>query len=161
MSLQSCCPDIGGSWRSGCVGAIAFGVAAFLWPDLTLAILVMLFGTYILFDGIIGIVDSIQYRTTPAIGGSCCSREALRSEAPLPSSKLEALRTFTIQMVRQGGNVTEAQVKAFFAAGYVLYVILGLAQKTMSNYINHVAETPGDEVFQPLVWQRSGTHLKA
>ena len=46
------------------LGAIAFGVAAFLWPDLTLAILVMLFGAYMLFDGIIGIVDSIRFRTT-------------------------------------------------------------------------------------------------
>ncbi|TDT77980.1 uncharacterized membrane protein HdeD (DUF308 family) [Litoreibacter halocynthiae] len=46
------------------VGAILFGIAAFLWPDLTLAILVMLLGAYILFDGIIGIVDSIRYRET-------------------------------------------------------------------------------------------------
>jgi alkylhydroperoxidase family enzyme len=77
---------------------------------------------------------------------------------------LEALRTFTIQMMRERGNVTDAQMKAFFDAGYghraVLDVILGLAQKTMSNYINHVAETPVDEVFQPLVWTRGDTPLK-
>lgn len=90
--------------------------------------------------------------------------EALRNEAPLPSEKLEALRTFTVQMVRERGNVTNAQMKIFFDAGYghraVLDVILGLAQKTMSNYVNHVAETPVDEVFQPLAWQRSDTPLK-
>jgi hypothetical protein len=39
-------------------------------------------------------------------------------------------------------------------------VILGIAQKTMSNYINHVAVTPVDEVFQPLLWQRGDTPLK-
>lgn len=90
--------------------------------------------------------------------------EALRTETPLASAKLEALRTFTIQMVRERGNVSETQMKVFFDAGYghraVLDVILGLAQKTMSNYVNHVAETPVDEVFQPLAWQRGDTPLK-
>lgn len=90
--------------------------------------------------------------------------EALRNETPLPQAKLEALRTFTVQMVRERGNVTDAQMAAFFEAGYghraVLDVILGLAQKTMSNYINHVAETDVDEVFHPLKWTRSDTPLK-
>lgn len=90
--------------------------------------------------------------------------EALRNEAPLGSPKLEALRTFTIQMLRERGFVSEDQMKAFFDAGYghraVLDVILGLAQKTMSNYVNHVAETPVDEVFQPLAWTRGDTPLK-
>ena len=90
--------------------------------------------------------------------------EALRNETPLPSAKLEALRTFTVQMVRARGNVTEEQMTTFFAAGYkhraVLDVILGLAQKTMSNYINHVAETPVDEVFQPLAWKRGDKPLE-
>ncbi|QCO54757.1 carboxymuconolactone decarboxylase family protein [Pseudorhodobacter turbinis] len=89
---------------------------------------------------------------------------ALRNETPLPSPKLEALRVFTIQMVRERGNVSDEQMQAFFDAGYshraVLDVILGLAQKTMSNYINHVAQTPVDEVFKPLAWQRSDTPLK-
>lgn len=90
--------------------------------------------------------------------------DALRNETALPTAKLEALRTFTVQMVRERGNVTDEQMKAFFDAGYghraVLDVILGLAQKTMSNYINHVAVTPVDEVFHPLKWERSADHLK-
>lgn len=90
--------------------------------------------------------------------------DALRKETPLPSAKLEALRTFTVQMVRERGNVSAEQMTAFFDAGYghraVLDVILGLAQKTMSNYVNHVAQTPVDEVFQPLAWERGDTPLK-
>ena len=90
--------------------------------------------------------------------------EALRNETPLPTAKLEALRTFTIQMVRERGNATDAQIERFFAAGYshraVLDVILGIAQKTMSNYINHVAVTPVDEVFHSLKWERGATPLK-
>lgn len=89
---------------------------------------------------------------------------ALRDETPLPNDKLEALRTFTIQMVRERGNVSDAQIETFFAAGYthraVLDVILGLAQKTMSNYINHVAQTPVDEVFHSLKWERGDTPLE-
>ena len=91
--------------------------------------------------------------------------DALRNEPPLPSAKLEALRTFTVQMVRERGNVSQDQMDAFFAAGYghraVLDVILGLAQKTMSNYVNHVAQTPVDEVFHPLLWERSKPPLAA
>ncbi len=90
--------------------------------------------------------------------------EALRNETPLPSDKLEALRTFTIQMVRSRGTVSEAQMNTFFAAGYshraVLDIILGLSQKVISNYINHVAETPLDEPVKPLAWTRSDTPLK-
>ena len=90
--------------------------------------------------------------------------DALRNETPLPTAKLEALRSFTIQMVRERGNATDAQIETFFAAGYsyrtVLDVILGIAQKTMSNYINHVAVTPVDEVFHPLTWERGATPLE-
>ena len=89
--------------------------------------------------------------------------DALRNETALPTPKLEALRTFTIKMVRSRGNVTEAEMKTFFDAGYshraVLDVILGIAQKTISNYVNHVAETPVDEVFQPLAWRRGDNKL--
>ena len=90
--------------------------------------------------------------------------DALRNETALPAPKLEALRTFTVQMFRQRGNVSDDQMKAFFDAGYghraVLDVILGMAQKTISNYVNHVAQTPVDDVFKPLAWERGDTPLK-
>ena len=44
--------------------------------------------------------------------------DALRNETPLQNAKLEALRTFTIQMVRTRGNVSETQMAAFLDAGY-------------------------------------------
>ena len=91
--------------------------------------------------------------------------QALRNETALPTAKLEALRKFTLQLVRERGNVTETQMQAFFDAGYghraVLDIVLGLAQKTMSNYVNHMAKTPVDEVFQSLVWERRGAPLAA
>ncbi|WP_417602801.1 HdeD family acid-resistance protein [Primorskyibacter flagellatus] len=42
--------------------ALLFGVAAFAWPGLTVAVLVLIFGAYVLIDGILGVVDSIRYR---------------------------------------------------------------------------------------------------
>ncbi|WP_136255728.1 carboxymuconolactone decarboxylase family protein [Onishia niordana] len=84
--------------------------------------------------------------------------EALRNETPLPSDKLEALRTFTLAMVRERGNVDASAVNDFLAAGYtrrqVLEVVLGLSQKVMSNYTNHLAETPVDEPFKAFEWHK-------
>lgn len=85
--------------------------------------------------------------------------EALRNETPLADAKLEALRSFTLQMMHQRGNLTDDQMQAFFDAGYshraVLDVVLGLAQKTMSNYVNHMAQTPIDPVMQKFAWERT------
>lgn len=82
--------------------------------------------------------------------------EALRNETALPTAKLQALREFTLAMVRQRGELNKEQFDAFYAAGYgqkqVLEVILGLSQKVISNYVNHVAETPVDEMFESFAW---------
>lgn len=84
--------------------------------------------------------------------------EALRNETPLADPKLEALRAFTLKVVRDRGVVPEADMQAFFEAGYtnqnVLEIILGYAQKIMSNYTNHVAETPVDAAFSGFAWTR-------
>ena len=34
----------------------------------------------------------------------------------------------------------------------VIEVIAFISHKTLSNYLNHLAETPLDEAFAPLVW---------
>jgi len=44
------------------IAAIAFGFAAFIWPGLTLSILIALFGAYVLIDGVFGLVQSIRHR---------------------------------------------------------------------------------------------------
>ena len=86
--------------------------------------------------------------------------EALRNETPLPTERLEALRTFTLAVVRERGFVDDATVQTFLDADYtkrnVLEVILGLSQKVMSNYTNHLAETPIDEPFKKFEWHKQG-----
>ncbi len=85
--------------------------------------------------------------------------DALRNETPLPNARLEALRTFTLRVVRNHGNVDEGAVQAFLDAGFtrrqILEVILGLSQKVMSNYTNHLANTPIDAAFRKLEWHKA------
>jgi len=84
--------------------------------------------------------------------------ESLRNETPLSDPKLEALRTFTLQMVRKNGVLEDKDVEAFMGAGYtnrhMLEVIMGVAMKTMSNYTNHLANTPLDTPFQSVAWEK-------
>ena len=86
---------------------------------------------------------------------------ALRDETPLPSPRLEALRTFTLTMVRNRGFVADADIQAFLNAGFthrhILDVVLGVAQKVMSNYTNHLAQTPVDQPMQQFAWTKAGS----
>lgn len=85
--------------------------------------------------------------------------DALRNETPLPNSRLEALRTFTLRVVRDRGNVDDSAVQAFLNAGFtkrqILEVILGVSQKVMSNYTNHLANTPIDAPARKFDWQKA------
>jgi len=82
--------------------------------------------------------------------------EALRNDSPIADTKLEALRTFTAVINEQRGWPEQAQIEAFLDAGYtreaLLEVILGTSLKLMSNYTNHIAETPVDDAFAANVW---------
>ncbi len=82
--------------------------------------------------------------------------EALREGRPLAEAKHEVLRSFAARMTRERGWVEQADVQAMYDAGYteatVLEVIVAIAYKVMSNYINHLAETPLDPAFAPFAW---------
>lgn len=81
------------------------------------------------------------------------SLAALRAGEDLPDAKLQAVASFTEAMVISRGNPGKDAVDAFLAAGYgeqqVLGVVLAIACKTFSNYVNHLAGTPVDDVFAP------------
>ena len=85
--------------------------------------------------------------------------EALRNRTPLPDERLEALRTFTLSLVRRRGFVDEASLELFLRAGFttrhVLEIVLGIAQKTISNYTNHLAQTPVDPEFERFAWSET------
>jgi alkylhydroperoxidase family enzyme len=85
--------------------------------------------------------------------------DALRNETPLSTDRLEALRNFTLAVVRDRGNVDSSAVATFLEAGFterqILEVVLGTAQKVMSNYTNHLANTPIDKPFQKFEWHKA------
>jgi len=82
--------------------------------------------------------------------------EALRNRTELPTAKLQTLHLTTLALVRNRGHLTQAEAADFFEVGYgnrqVLEILLGLSQKLISNYANHLAETPIDEPFKKFVW---------
>ncbi len=84
--------------------------------------------------------------------------EALRNGTAMPTEKLQVLHDTTLSMLRNRGNLTDAEMATFYAAGYgqkqLLEIVLGLAQKVMSNYVNHFAKTPTDERFKQFAWQK-------
>jgi len=91
-----------------------------------------------------------------SMGVDPTTSDDLRAARPLSDSKLEALRQFTLAVVRERGQVGTGTQEVFLAAGYTqrqaLEVVLGVAQKVMSNYVNHMAHTPVDEAFTTYTW---------
>ena len=81
---------------------------------------------------------------------------ALRERRPLADARLEALRRFTATLVETRGWAADDDVQAFLAAGFTrgqaLEVVLGIAFKTLSNYANHLIDTPVDAAFAPQAW---------
>lgn len=83
---------------------------------------------------------------------------ALRDSTKLPTEKLEALRDTTLALLRERGRLDKAILTVFYKVGYenrqLLEIVLGISQKVMSNYINHLAETPIDKEFEAFIWSK-------
>ena len=89
--------------------------------------------------------------------------ESIRNDEPIADDKLDALRSFTTAMVEKRGWVTDDDVTQFIGAGYgnaqILEVILGIGYKVLSNYTNHISDTPVDDAFAARSWQSVGEKL--
>lgn len=82
--------------------------------------------------------------------------DAARSGKSYADPKLQALKEFTTKMVLARGWVAPDEIDAFLAEGYtrqtVIDIILAISHKVLSNYTNHVVETPVDEPFAKFAW---------
>lgn len=89
-------------------------------------------------------------------GMSAQDADALRNGRRLSTARLEGLRFFTQALLRSKGRIVQADLDAFYEAGYTsrhaLEVVLGIAIKVMSNYTNSIAGTPLDKVVQKYKW---------
>jgi len=83
--------------------------------------------------------------------------QAIRDDLPISDSKLQALRQFTRLVVENRGWLPDSDVQTFLDAGYdqshILDTLVGIAQKTLSNYTNHLAKTPLDDAFSAVAWE--------
>jgi alkylhydroperoxidase family enzyme len=76
---------------------------------------------------------------------------ALHNGETVQDPKLAALQATALEITESRGHLSDATKQAFFDAGYgekqLVEIVLGVSQKVLSNYINHLAETPLDEQF--------------
>lgn len=77
--------------------------------------------------------------------------QAIRAQQPIPDAKLATLYATTTAMVHSHGQPDAETVKSFLDAGYqekdLMYIVLAIAVKTLSNFSNHLFATPVDERF--------------
>ncbi|HEY9078519.1 carboxymuconolactone decarboxylase family protein [Magnetovibrio sp.] len=85
--------------------------------------------------------------------------DAVRDGRPILDPKLAALSSFAIKVVEKRGHLNRDDINDFLTAGYsraqILEVLLAVATKTISNYMNHIAHTPLDEPFAAAEWSPS------
>ncbi len=90
------------------------------------------------------------------VGMSDENLEVLRAGNSLSDARLEALRQFTEVVVTKRGFATKEDQDTFIAAGYarpqIFEVLVGVTMKTLSNYTNHIVDTPLDEQFAGFAW---------
>jgi len=83
--------------------------------------------------------------------------DALREGRVLADGRLEALRKITFAVVDRRGRPNAAEVRSFLESGYrpeqMLELLVGVAAKTISNYTNHLAETPLDRELEVFSWK--------
>ena len=85
--------------------------------------------------------------------------QALRDGSTPQDPKLAALVTFARTLIDKRGWVDEADVQAFLDVGFtrqhVLDTVTALAMKTLSNFTNHLADTPLDGPLQAKAWDKA------
>ncbi len=84
--------------------------------------------------------------------------DAIRNDKPIPDAKMAALADFANLMLDKQGWLTQEDIKPFLAAGFqrrqVMEVVLAISWKTLSNFVNHMADTPVDDMFLDTKWEK-------
>ena len=74
---------------------------------------------------------------------------AVLNGQPVPDARLNALVALVTEVVRERGNVKDKTLEKFIAVGYkkeqVMELLLGIALKTISNYLDHICLTTIDQ----------------
>jgi uncharacterized peroxidase-related enzyme len=77
---------------------------------------------------------------------------AVREGKALSDPKFDALVKYTREVVETRGHVSESTINHFLSAGYAapqaMEVLVGVALKTISNYLDHINPTTIDDAFK-------------
>ncbi|MBA2556682.1 MAG: carboxymuconolactone decarboxylase family protein [Chloroflexi bacterium] len=90
--------------------------------------------------------------------------DAIRDGDPVLDPKLRALSEFTRALLSKRGFAEQSDLQRFVAAGYreeqALEVVLAISVKTLSNWSNHLFDTPVDPMFADRAWEpaEAGAH---
>ncbi|WP_199439544.1 carboxymuconolactone decarboxylase family protein [Umezawaea beigongshangensis] len=81
-----------------------------------------------------------------ALGADAGAVEALRAGDPLADARLEAVRTFVLEVLATAGEVRDEALTAFLAHGHTpqnaLEVVLGIGAYTLSTLANRLTGAP-------------------
>ena len=84
--------------------------------------------------------------------------EALRNGTDLPDTKTNELVNFARKVVKKQGWTEREDLDRFLSAGFskenALDVLVAVSMKTLSNYANHILQTPVDEPFKSFEWKK-------
>jgi AhpD family alkylhydroperoxidase len=84
-----------------------------------------------------------------ALGADTDLAAALRSGAPLGEGRLDAVRTFTLQVIDTAGEAGDEAVAEFLGQGFTrrnaLEIVLGIGALTLSTLANRLTGAPVDE----------------
>ncbi|HEX3716029.1 MAG TPA: hypothetical protein VHV09_24775 [Trebonia sp.] len=87
-----------------------------------------------------------------ALGAGPALTEALRSAQGLPDARLEAVRTFALQVLETAGDVGDPALAEFLGHGFTrrnaLEIVLGIGTYTLSTLANRLTGAPVDEQLQ-------------
>lgn len=87
--------------------------------------------------------------------------DALRQHQPVPDARLEVVARFTAAVIRSRGNVEDAELAEFQAAGFspaqALEVVLGVSLATLCNFGNNLARTQLNPELAPFAWAPAPT----
>jgi uncharacterized peroxidase-related enzyme len=96
---------------------------------------------------------AIHSATLASLKADAALVTALRVQTPLADARLEALRRFTRAVLDTRGDVGDAALADFLAAGYgrqqALDVVLGVGAYTLSTYANRLTRAPLDAPLEP------------
>ena len=107
--------------------------------------------------------EGVLYETVPVLDpkGETVPEgviETARDVGSYEDPKLEALRVFTLDLIENRGRISPGDLDAFLAVGFtkqnVLEINVVIAHKVLSNYTNHIVDTPVDDAFSRFTWTK-------